>query len=53
MCKQNLGLLTKNGFAFCLKFLKGLITVAKERGVSFRASKVSGIIQRKDSQKQW
>jgi hypothetical protein len=53
VCKHNMELLTGNGPFFHLKFLKGLVTAAKKRGDSFRASTITGIIQREASRKQW
>jgi hypothetical protein len=55
VCIQNIKLHTKNGPAFCLKFLKGLVAAAKGCSRSCRSTKISGIIQiqKEASQKQW
>jgi hypothetical protein len=53
VCKQNLELLEKHGPYFRLKFLKGLVSKAKKKGDSVRATRITGIIQKEATQKQW
>jgi hypothetical protein len=53
VCKHNINLLQANSPHLQLKFLKNLVTKAKTRGDITRASKVTGIIQKEASRKQW
>jgi hypothetical protein len=52
VCKQNLELLKKHGPYFRLKFLKGLVSNARKKGNSIRATKITGIIQ-KEATRKW
>ncbi len=51
--KHNIKLLQANSPYLQLKFLKSPVAEAKTRGDNTRASKVTGIIQKKASRKQW
>jgi hypothetical protein len=53
VCKWNIDLLEKNSSFFRLKFLKSLVSVAKKWGVTFRALKITGVIQKEESRKRW
>ncbi len=53
ICKYNIELLQANSPHLRLKFLKSLVTKAKTRGDITRASKVTGIIQKKASRERW
>ncbi len=53
VCRQNLIALAKNGPNFHCKFLRGLCNEAKLKGEINRAAKISGILQKEASRKQW
>jgi hypothetical protein len=53
VCKHNLDILAKNSPHFCRKFLKGLVTAAKQDRDQPRASKIVGILQKEATRKQW
>jgi hypothetical protein len=53
VCRQNLIALAKNGPHFRCQFLQGLCSKAKLKGERNCAAKISGILQKEASRKQW
>jgi hypothetical protein len=53
VCKHNLNILAKHGPYFCRKFLRRLLTSAKQNGDAAQATKIVGILQKEASQKRW
>ena len=53
MCKLNIANLEKNGPLFRLNFLHCLVRSAKDSGDTFKAARITGIIQKEKMCKRW
>ena len=53
VCQQNLEHLSKHGPHYHHQFLKRLVISAQQRGDTSRASKITALLQREASSKQW